>query len=70
VEVVEITHKGNDKGILALPNPFKNQKQGNGVSFGMKRFCGRKPGERGVRIGVRPPNTVQTIMDRRRIDGR
>jgi hypothetical protein len=44
VEVVEITHKGNDKGILALPNPFKNQKQGNGVSFGMKRFCGRKPG--------------------------
>jgi acyl dehydratase len=43
VEVVEITEKGKDKGILTTRNLIKNQKGEILVSFVLKLFCGKKP---------------------------
>jgi 3-hydroxybutyryl-CoA dehydratase len=43
VEVVDITHKGDDKGVLTIRNRIINQKGETVVSFVMKLFCGRRP---------------------------
>jgi acyl dehydratase len=43
VEVLEITEKGKDKGILTTRNLIKNQKDEILVSFVLKLFCGKKP---------------------------
>lgn len=44
VEVIDITDKGRDKGVLAIRNQIKNQKDETLVSFVMKLFCGKKTG--------------------------
>ncbi len=43
VEVVEITDKGRDTGVLTIRNQIKNQRGETAVSFVMKLFCGKKP---------------------------
>jgi acyl dehydratase len=43
VQVLEITEKGKDKGILTTRNLIKNQKDEILVSFVLKLFCGKKP---------------------------
>ncbi len=47
VEVVDITKKGEDKGILTVRNRIINQRDETVVSFVMKLFCGRKSERRG-----------------------
>jgi acyl dehydratase len=42
VEVIGITDKGKDKGILTIRNQIKNDKGETLVSFVMKLFCGKK----------------------------
>ena len=44
VEVIDITDKGNDKGILTVRNLIKNQRGETVVSFVMKLFCGKRVG--------------------------
>ncbi|HPC74796.1 MAG TPA: MaoC/PaaZ C-terminal domain-containing protein [Syntrophales bacterium] len=43
VEVIDITDKGEDRGILTIRNQIKNQKGETVVSFVMKLFCGKRP---------------------------
>jgi len=43
VEVIEITDKGNDKGVLTTRNLIKNQRDEMLVSFVLKLFCGKRP---------------------------
>ena len=43
VEIVEITDKGKDKGILTTRNLIKNQRDEILVSFILKLFCGKRP---------------------------
>ncbi len=43
VEVIDITDKGKDKGILTIRNLIKNQKGELLVTFIMKLFCGKRP---------------------------
>jgi len=43
VEVIEITDKGNDKGVLTTRYLIKNQKREVLISFIMKLFCGKRP---------------------------
>jgi 3-hydroxybutyryl-CoA dehydratase len=42
VEVIGITNKGKDKGILTIRNLIKNQKDEVVASFVMKLFCGKR----------------------------
>lgn len=44
VEVIEVTDKGKDKGILTVRNQIKNQKDETVASFVMKLFCGKRAG--------------------------
>jgi 3-hydroxybutyryl-CoA dehydratase len=44
VEVIDITYKGKDKGILTIRNQIKNQKGEMLCSFVMKLFCGKRVG--------------------------
>ncbi len=44
VEVIDITDKGKDRGILTIRNRIMNQKGETVVSFVMKLFCGKRPG--------------------------
>jgi len=43
VEVIEITDKGKDKGVLTTRNLIKNQRDEMLVSFVLKLFCGKRP---------------------------
>lgn len=43
VNVIDITDKGKDKGVLTVRNLIKNQKNELLVSFVMKLFCGKRP---------------------------
>jgi 3-hydroxybutyryl-CoA dehydratase len=43
VEIIEITDKGNDKGVLTASNQIKNQRGEVVASFIMKEFCGKRP---------------------------
>ncbi len=43
VEVVDISDKGPDKGILTIRNQIKNQRDETVASFVMKLFCGKRP---------------------------
>lgn len=43
VEVIEITDKGKDKGVLTVRNRIVNQKDEVVASFEMKLFCGKRP---------------------------
>ena len=43
VEVIEITDKGEDKGVLTTRNLIKNQRDEILVSFILKLFCGKRP---------------------------
>lgn len=43
VEVIGITDKGKDNGILTIRNQIINQKKETLVSFVMKLFCGKRP---------------------------
>ena len=42
VEIIGITNKGQDKGILTIRNLIKNQKNEVVVSFIMKLLCGKR----------------------------
>jgi hypothetical protein len=42
VEVIGVTDKGKDKGILTIRNLIKNQKDEIVASFVMKLFCGKR----------------------------
>ena len=44
VEVIEVTDKGKDKGILTVRNHIINQKDETVASFVMKLFCGKRAG--------------------------
>jgi len=43
VEVIEITDKGKDKGVLTVRNEIKNQRGETVATFVMKLFCGKRP---------------------------
>ena len=43
VEIIEITDKGKDTGVLTTHNLIKNQRNEILVSFVLKLFCGKKP---------------------------
>lgn len=43
VEVVNITDKGTDKGILTIQNIVKNQRGEQILSFVMRLLCGKRP---------------------------
>jgi acyl dehydratase len=43
VEVIGITDKGKDKGVLTIRNQIKNQKDETLVSFVMKLYCRKRP---------------------------
>lgn len=43
VEVIEITDKGKDAGVLTVRNRIVNQKDETAATFVMKLFCGKRP---------------------------